>query len=98
MVHPTVNTVQWAVVLVLIDSGLRRTALTRSAGFEGAEGEAGAMLLAYRLAGLSALEAHYAAIVLVTQSGVLSMMGSRRNMVLGRDHGRETHPVEARRS
>jgi hypothetical protein len=29
------------------------------------------MLVAYRLAGLSALEAHYAGIVMVTQSGVV---------------------------
>jgi hypothetical protein len=42
----------------------------RTLGDWGAEAEAGAMLVAYRLAGISALEAHYAAIVVVTQSGV----------------------------
>jgi hypothetical protein len=41
------------------------------------------MLLACRLAGLSALEAHYAVIVVVTQSGVLLMIGSRSLMVVG---------------
>jgi hypothetical protein len=35
------------------------------------------MLVACRLAGLSALEAHYAGLVALTQSGVLSMITSR---------------------
>jgi hypothetical protein len=46
-------------------------------GCEGAEAGAGAELLAYRLAGLSALKAHHAGVFVVTQSGVLSMIASR---------------------
>jgi len=38
-------------------------------GDEGAEVGAGAMLVTYRLAGLSALEAYYAGVVALTQSG-----------------------------
>jgi hypothetical protein len=48
------------------------------------------MLLACRLAGLSALEAHYGVFVLVTQSGVLLVTASRSLVVLGCDHGRDT--------
>jgi hypothetical protein len=38
------------------------------------------MLAACRLAGLSALEAHNAEIVVLTQSGALSMIASRRTI------------------
>ena len=39
------------------------------------------MLVACRLAGLSALEARYAGVVVVTQSSLLSMVASRMAMV-----------------
>jgi hypothetical protein len=46
------------------------------------------MLLAFRLAGPSALEAHYAGEFALTQSGVLLMIGSRSLMVrIGRISG-----------